>query len=109
MSNFDPAKDRYLDISPWSQPAAFTFGNGPRRQPNLRTPRFLDEGFSVFKRFSLGSESRYLEFRSEFFNIFNRVVFGGPSANINAPLTFGKITGQGNTPRIIQFALKFVF
>jgi hypothetical protein len=109
MSNFDPAKDRYLDISPWSQPAAFTFGNGPRTQPNLRGPAFFDEGFSVFKRFNLHSEGRYLEFRSEFFNIFNRVVFGGPNANVNDPLNFGIIGWQANTPRIIQFALKFVF
>ena len=108
MGSFDPAKDRYLDITPWSQPAPFTFGTGPRRQPNLRGPAFYDEAFSVFKRFNLYSESRYLEFRSEFFNIFNRVVFGGPNTNTTGT-TFGVIGGQANTPRIIQFALKLIF
>jgi len=109
MSNFDPAVDRYLDISSWSQPAPFTIGNGPRTQPNLRTPRNLDEAFSVFKRFNFGAESRYLEFRTETFNVFNRVVFGRPSSDVNDPASFGIIGSQTNTPRIIQFALKFIF
>ncbi|MEW5979364.1 MAG: TonB-dependent receptor [Acidobacteriota bacterium] len=109
MGDFDPRRDKYLVITPWSQPPAFTFGNGPRRQPNLRGPAFYDEGFSIFKRFSLGSETRYLEFRSEFFNLFNRVVFGGPNTNTNDPINFGIIGGQANTPRVIQFALKLIF
>ena len=50
-----------------------------------------------------------MQFRSEFYNIFNRVVFGGPSASINNPGTFGIIGGQANTPRLIQFALKLIF
>jgi hypothetical protein len=36
-------------------------------------------------------------------------VFGGPSANLNAPATFGKIGGQSNSPRNIQLGLKYVF
>jgi hypothetical protein len=109
MSNFDPAVDRYLSITPWSDPAPFTFGNGPRMQPNLRNPAYYDEDFSVFKNIFLHSENRYLQFRAEFFNIFNRVDFGGPSTDIDAPGSFGIIGGQANTPRVIQFALKLIF
>jgi hypothetical protein len=37
------------------------------------------------------------------------VVFGSPSANLNAPATFGKIGGQANSPRHTQLGLKYIF
>ena len=109
MSNFDPATSLYLNISAFSQPAAFTFGTAPALMPNVRVPAYYDEDLSVFKKFGLWSETRYLEFRAEFFNIPNRVVFGGPATNVNNPSTFGTIGSQANTPRVIQFAMKLVF
>ena len=69
MGNFDPARDIYLNIGAFSQPAPFTFGNAPPRLPNVRSPAFYNEDFSVFKKFYLASESRYLEFRTELFNV----------------------------------------
>jgi Carboxypeptidase regulatory-like domain len=108
MGSFDPATDRYLNMDAFSQPAPFTIGNSPRTMPSVRAPAFYNEDFSVFKRVYI-RESKYLEFRAEFFNLFNRVVFGGPSANLNSPDSFGLISSQANTPRIIQLALKFVF
>jgi len=109
MGSFDPAKDVYLNIDAFSQPDPFTYGNAPPRLPTVRTPAFYNEDFSIFKKIFLKSESRYLEFRAEFFNGFNRVVFGGPSADINNPSTFGIISGQANTPRVIQFGMKLIF
>jgi hypothetical protein len=109
MSSFDPAKDLYLNIDAFGQPAPYTFGNAPKRLPNVRRPAFYNEDFSAFKKFGLGSESRQLEFRAEFFNLFNRVVFGGPASNINNPSTFGTIGSQANTPRVVQFAVKLLF
>src|SRR5579864_4748417 len=87
MSNFDPATSLYLNINAFSEPAAFTFGNAPARLPSVRTPAFYNEDFSVFKKFGLWGEARYLEFRAEFFNLPNRVEFGGPAANVNSPST----------------------
>ena len=109
MGSFDPAKDVYLNINAFSQPGPFTFGNAPPRIPSVRGPASYAEDFSVFKKFYLKSESRYLEFRAEFFNLFNRVVFGSPSADLNNPATFGQITSQANTPRVIQFGMKLIF
>jgi len=109
MSNFDPATSLYLNINAFSQPAPFTFGTAPALLPTVRVPAYYDEDLSVFKKFGLWSESRYLEFRAEFFNLPNRVVFGGPATNINNPSTFGTIGSQANTPRVIQFAIKLVF
>lgn len=107
-SDFDPARDRYLDINAFSQPAPFTLGNSPPVLGNVRNFGLLNEDFSVLKDFKLHEEHR-LQFRAEFFNVLNRVVFGSPSTNLNAPATFGRIGGQANSPRHTQLGLKYIF
>ncbi|MGH9631369.1 MAG: hypothetical protein ACRD7E_23955, partial [Bryobacteraceae bacterium] len=106
--SFDPARDRYLDVNAFSQPAPFTLGNAPPVLGDVRNFALLNEDFSVLKDFTL-YESHRIQFRAEFFNVLNRVVFGAPSANLNAPATFGRISGQANAPRNIQLALKYNF
>ena len=108
MSQFDPATDRYLNIGAFSEPAPFTFGDAPPVLPSVRTPAYYEEDLSVFKNVIL-HEALSLQFRAEFYNILNRVVFGGPSTNVNDPASFGIIGSQANTPRVIQFALKLIF
>jgi hypothetical protein len=49
-----------------------------------------------------------LTVRGEFFNVFNRVVFGAPSANVSNS-NFGRITSQINTPRQGQVSMRFEF
>jgi hypothetical protein len=97
-------------------PAAFaandlrTFGDVPKGAyygPNLHS---WDMGLS--KNFRYSSEG-YVQFRAEFFNVFNQVNFANPNTGVNNQGTLGRITGtlgssQGD-PRIIQFGLKFVF
>jgi hypothetical protein len=53
------------------------------------------------------TERMSLEYRAEFFNVFNHAQFGGPSGSITSS-TFGLVTGA-NDPRIGQMALKFYF
>jgi hypothetical protein len=106
--DFDPARDRYLDPAAFSQPAPFTLGTAPPVLGNVRNFGLLNEDFSVLKDFALYEQHR-LQFRAEFFNVLNRVVFGSPSGNLNAPATFGRISGQANSPRNIQLGLKYVF
>ncbi|MGI8996814.1 MAG: hypothetical protein ACR2GW_09115, partial [Pyrinomonadaceae bacterium] len=90
----------------------------------LRGPRQTNVDFSVIKRFAI-DERRSIEFRSEFFNLFNHVNFANPisdlnavaAANLNADGTikpggagrFGQIISTSNNPRLVQFALKFNF
>jgi len=67
--------------------------------------------FALTKRMPLHrllGESGNLEFRSEYFNLFNKPIFGNPSGFAN-PATFGRITNTVSIPRQIQFALKLNF
>ena len=54
------------------------------------------------------SERMGFEFRTEFFNLFNHPQFGAPDTFLPDG-TFGSINNTINNPRLIQFALKFVF
>jgi hypothetical protein len=86
----------------------------------LRGPPQTNVDFSIIKRFPFG-EARSIEFRAEFFNLFNHVNFDNPASNLNAaaidpntgqiinPGDFGRITSTSNNTRLIQFALKLNF
>jgi hypothetical protein len=65
---------------------------------------------ALIKRTSLKAlrEGANIEFRSEFFNVFNTTQFGNPSTNVSSS-AFGAITSTAVNPRIIQFALKLNF
>ncbi len=68
---------------------------------------------AMLKRFPLGKEERYLQFRGEIFNTFNHPNFDNPSVTVSSS-TFGKITSAGvqdqrASSRQIQFALRLVF
>jgi len=79
----------------------------PKSSPRREVMGGLAKGLSVIKAFSI-TETARLQFRTEFINAFNHAQFADPSrAATNS--NFGKITGQSNLPRNIQFALRLVF
>ncbi|MDE3171316.1 MAG: TonB-dependent receptor, partial [Acidobacteriota bacterium] len=55
------------------------------------------------------TEGTSLEFRAEFYNIWNHAQFNNPANSVSTPATFGLITSSSVPPRIMQFALKFYF
>ena len=55
-----------------------------------------------------GSERATLQFRAEFFNVFNLVNFGLPSNIVLGP-GFGEISRTAGTSRQIQFSLKVIY
>lgn len=74
-----------------------------------RAPMFQNVDFTIGKNFRF-SERQYLQFRTELFNAFNMVSFGFNDAGRDVASTqFGFITSQANSPRVIQFALKYYF
>ncbi len=62
---------------------------------------------SLAKNFTI-REGQTLQFRSEFFNLFNHAQFGNPNLSA-AQTTFGQITSTSVSPRVIQLALKYSF
>jgi hypothetical protein len=77
----------------------------------LRGPGQFNTDLSLIKLFPLKwpNERTNVEFRTEFFNVFNHPIFGDPVSNISYGPSFGTITNTVANPRIIQFALKVNF
>jgi hypothetical protein len=106
---FDPSSGAFTGFQ-WFDPTSFSappvgqFGTCPAQGP-IRGPGYFDVDLSLQKDFRI-TESKRLQFRTDFVNAFNRV-------NLNAPATalgsnMGLINGSQD-PRNIQFALKFYF
>lgn len=107
----DPRRERWFDTSfntaggAWATPAQYTYGNGGRN--TLYGPGRVNWDFSLFKNFPIG-ERFNLQFRSEFFNMFNTPQFGLPNSTIGSPAA-GTITGLAGNNRQIQMALHLRF
>jgi hypothetical protein len=119
---------RGRSVAQWINPAAFKtpageFGTAPRNL--VRAPGTWQIDLGAGKTISLRERGR-LEFRSEFYNIFNHPQLGQPQSTFNPSNTtgFGSITNTVNlntsivspvspvgsgTPREMQFALRFEF
>jgi len=111
-------------IEEWMNPAAFTtpageFGTAPRNL--VRGPGTWQIDLGASKVISLPEKGK-IEFRSEFYNIFNHPQLGQPQSTFNQSNTtgFGSIINTVNTvspvtpvgsgtPREMQFALRFEF
>jgi hypothetical protein len=105
-------------LSQWINPAAFAlvtnagYGDAPRNI--ARGPGLWQADLGMSKHIPV-TERVQIEFRSEFFNLFNRAQYGPPLADFSTS-TFGEIQSTVNTgpvgtgtPRQIQFALRAEF
>jgi hypothetical protein len=103
----------YFNTSCFATPPAFGYGSEARVDPTLRAAGINNWDLAIFKRTQFGPDDKLgLEFRTEFFNTFNRVQLGFPgTAFADSPTanSFGLVNSQANTPRLIQFGLKFLF
>ena len=81
-------------------------GNSARTA--LYGPGFVNTDFSAVRHFPLPFREGRLDFRAEYFNLFNHPQFFQPGQDVDAA-DFGKITATVNNPRLIQFALKVSF
>ena len=104
--------NQWFDTSVFSVPAPGTWGDEP---PNaVRGPGRDNWNISLFKNFLFNADrGTNLQFRVEFFNIWNHPQWigdtfnGGISTNYGAS-NFGAVT-SAHDPRTIQLALKFSF
>jgi hypothetical protein len=103
------------DVDGWFDTSVFSavprFGNLGRNV--IIGPGFNNTDFAVIKNTNLG-ESWKLQFRAEFFDLFNHANFGRPGNVVGTP-SFGRITstrfptGESGSSRQIQFALKLIY
>jgi hypothetical protein len=97
-------RERWFDTGAFVLPPVGEFGNSGRNV--IIGPGFNNFDFSVIKK-TAPTETASVEFRAEFFNLFNRTNFGGPNITVGTPL-FGVITSAFD-PRILQFGVKVFF
>jgi hypothetical protein len=101
----------FFDTTFFGPNAIGTYGSSGKN--NLRGPRMSNVDASLLKRFTI-TERFALQFRAEFFNLFNNVNFAPPQTgllaidNIQSDESFGQILAAG-APRTIQFALKLIY
>lgn len=96
---------RWFDLSAFTTPAQYTFGNAGRNI--LRGPGLVNTDVSLARSFRI-SERSGVQFRAEAFNLFNTPQFGLPGATIGTA-SVGVITTVVNPERQLQFAARFSF
>jgi hypothetical protein len=118
------ARDDYFGLganntSFFNIPINVSGGTGPNRgrfgtlgRDTFRGPGYHDFDFALIKDTPFGhrgnAEMGTVEFRAEFFNLFNVVNFGLPS-NLVRGSGFGIISKTAGTSRQIQFSLKIIY
>jgi hypothetical protein len=100
------SKLQWINSACFVAPPAGQLGNAARVP--VYGPDFVNTDFSVIKKFALPWENMGLNFRAEFFNLFNHAQFGSPVNDVSAP-GFGSVNSTVNNPRLVQFALKLTF
>ena len=113
--------DNYIDASQFSLPVVGTYGNLGRN--TLISPGMWTFDGSFFKNFNL-TERHKLQFRAEFFNLFNHPNLNVPGASPGGTSgvgtllvdssgkpnpSFGQIVSTRTSARQIQLALRYTF
>jgi len=95
--------NRYYDVTAFTLPDPYTFGNVARTLPDVRRPGVINFDFSMLKHFKL-TERFVVQFRAEAFNALNNTAFGGPGTAIGGPAA--GVISSASAARILQFGLK---
>jgi hypothetical protein len=99
--------NKWFNTACYTAPSNYTLGNASRTDPKLRAPGINNWDLSLLKTSKI-KERVNLQFRVEFFNLFNRVQFAPPNTTVGSA-TFGKVVIQLNQPRLIQLNLRLSF
>jgi hypothetical protein len=100
----NPTPDKWFNTSAFAVPPFGSFGNSGRNI--IDGPGYQNVNFSLMKNTPI-KESVNLQFRAEFFNLFNHPNFGLPDNFVGSP-SFGSIL-SADSPRRIQFGVKLLF
>ncbi len=96
--------ERWFNTAAFAFPPFGSFGNSGRNI--LDGPSFKNINFSLVKNTAI-KERLTVQFRTEFFNLFNHPNFGLPDNFAGSP-SFGRVL-SAESPRRIQFGLKLLF
>ena len=95
---------RWFDTTGFAPNGPGDFGTVGRNA--LRGPRQFNADFNTMKNFHI-TERHQIQFRAEFFNVFNHTQFNNPNGTFfNA--NFGRVLTAAD-PRLIQLALRYSF
>ena len=83
------------------------FGNAPERDGDVRGFPNFSEDINIFKVFRV-ADQKALRFEMQLGNLFDRIVYCNPNTNWSSG-AFGQVFTQCNTPRSVQFGLRFDF
>jgi hypothetical protein len=98
---------KWFNTACYTQPGAYAFGSTPRTDGAVRAHGIANWDAALNKNFAL-TERFKLKFDAEFFNLFNRVQFAAPTAQVSN-INYGKVTATRNQQRLIQLALRLTF
>jgi hypothetical protein len=96
--------ERWFNTSAFAPAPAFTIGTSSRNP--VRGPGYRNLDLALMRRVNL-SGTRALELRAEVFNATNTPPLLAPNTTVGSA-AFGTISAAGD-PRVVQFALKFLF
>jgi len=102
--NYPKTIQQWFTASAYAQPAAGFFGNAARGSITGPGLELLD--MAVYKDIPV-SERVHMQWRTEFFNVFNHTNFNNPNTTVGAG-GFGSIT-SAKDPRMGEMALKLTF
>jgi hypothetical protein len=98
-----PRQHQWINPACFRRAAAGELGNAARVP--VVGPDFVNSDFSVIKQFALPRKEMGLNFRAEFFNLFNHPAVRHAGQRYQRA-GFGAVNSTVNNPRLIQLALK---
>lgn len=98
----------WINTAAFINPPEYRMGNAGRTYSDVRRDNYRNLNVSLARNFPI-REGLRAQFRCEFLNAFNQVIFRTPGSDVATPATFGLVTTQGNTPRSIQMVLRLTF
>jgi hypothetical protein len=101
------ALNGWFNTACFTDPPQYGFGDEARVDATLRQQGVDNFDFAIFKKTSI-TERMDIQFRTEFFNLFNHPQFGPPGGGFGSA-TFGIVTNTVNLSRLIQFGLRLEF
>ncbi|MBT9330096.1 TonB-dependent receptor domain-containing protein [Paracidobacterium acidisoli] len=99
--------NKWFNTNAFAPPPQWQFGNESRLDSTLRDDGIANYDFTVSKNIPLAERLNF-EFKTEFFNLFNRQQFGDPNTQLGSS-TFGIVSTTLGNPRLIQFSGRLTF